>query len=147
MVNHPQDKQVRCREAIWGLGFFLVAPSGAQPLTAGGGSIPGAPHQSWELGVPTVLAAPNINRTAPKAPPRCKGIATALLLPQAPCPQCVHQLFLEIETSTCHLRKSATYRGLIKSSKWLGNLNMQKSINVVHKTMQLLLAKVYRAIK
>lgn len=108
------------QRGFWGVGVLLVAPSGAQPLAAGGGSAPAFeqhPTVAGNWGPPAVLVAPNIKSAAPKAPPRCKGIATALLLPQAPRPRRAHQLFLEIETSTCHLRKPATYRGLIKSPK------------------------------
>lgn len=60
---------------------------------------------------------PKHEKNRPQSSASMQSTATALLLPRAPCLQCVHQLLLEIETSTCHLRKPATYRGLIKSPK------------------------------
>lgn len=140
VITHAWDKQLRCREAIQGLGF-CGGTDGCSATCCQGEAAPKEHPASHEQGCPCRAGSPNHEESCPKSSTSMQKHGNSSV------PGVRHQLFLGIKTPTCHPHKPTTYRGLIKSPKGPGNWNTQKPINAAHKTMWLLLAKVYWAIK
>lgn len=108
--NPPSGPAGKMQGGYLGIGtFFLVAP---QPLAAGAGSIPAAPSAFGNWGGPTAPSSPKYQENCPKSSNSTQRQRKSSSAPRL---RCVHQLFLEIQASTCHLREPTTFRGLIKS--------------------------------